>query len=171
MRLSDVVRTAFIGLGSNLDDPRAQLDRAVLALSRAGGIELAGVSSYYRSAPWGEPAQPDFINAVARVETMLTPEALLAVLQGIEAQAGRRRERRWGPRALDLDLLLHEGELRDTPLLQLPHPRMHERGFVLVPLLELAPEVVVPGLGRARDLLQQCGHAGVERLADVPASN
>lgn len=162
---------AFVGLGSNLDDPRAQLDRALVALSQTPGIELRAVSSYYRTAPWGETAQPDFLNAVAQIDTTLTAPTLLAQLIRIEATAGRTREQRWGPRTLDLDLLLHGDTVCDTGQLQLPHPRMHERAFVLAPLAELAPDLVLAPHGRVTELLAQLGAAGVQRDGDTPRTS
>ena len=157
---------AFVGLGSNLDDPRLQLDRAVVALSQTCGIELQRVSSYYRTKPWGEIAQPDFLNAVAQIDTTLTAPMLLAQLVHIEAAAGRTREQRWGPRTLDLDLLLYGDMACDTTQLQLPHPRMQERAFVLAPLAELAPDLVLGQHGRVAELLAQLGSAGVQRESD-----
>lgn len=160
------VTRAFIGLGSNLDDPRLQLDRALVALSQTPGIELREVSSCYRTAPWGETAQPDFLNAVAQIDTTLTAPMLLAHLVGIEAGAGRTRAQRWGPRTLDLDLLLYGNVACDTAQLQLPHPRMHERAFVLAPLAELAPDLVLGPHGRVAELLARLGTAGVQRDGD-----
>ncbi len=161
--MTDMV-AAFIGLGSNLNDPQAQLDRAVAILSRTHGIEVRQVSSYYCTRPWGDTAQPDFINAVMQVETHLAADVLMDTLIQIEVEAGRVRERRWGPRTLDLDLLLYGDTVRDTPQLQLPHPRMHERRFVLEPLAELAPTLMIPGHGRVDELLAQLAGDGVQRL-------
>lgn len=158
---------AFIGLGSNLADPVAQLQRAVTGLANTARVTVCRVSSLYRTAPWGETGQPDFINAVVEIETDLEAEALLAELIRLERQAGRTRERRWGPRTLDLDLLLH-GETQNTQAhLQLPHPRMHERAFVLAPLAELAPDLVLGDHGPISDLLAHLGLDGVQRLASV----
>lgn len=160
---------AFIGLGSNLDDPQAQLDRAVATLARTDGIHVRQTSSYYRTAPWGDAAQPDFINAVVQIDTTLTADALLTELVRIETEAGRIRERRWGPRTLDLDLLLYGDAVCDTTQLQLPHPRMHERRFVLEPLAELAPQLSIGGRGRVDELLAQLADAGVQRLG-IPSN-
>ena len=161
---------AYIGLGSNLDDPRAQLDRAVAALAATPGIALLRVSAHYRSAPWGLAEQPEFVNAVVEVDTTLDPAALLAALLAIEQAAGRVREVRWGPRVLDLDLLTF-GEMRlDTAQLQLPHPRMHERAFVLVPLAELVPDFVLGDHGRVADVLERIGREGVHALPARPTS-
>lgn len=144
---------AFIGLGSNLDDPAAQLLRGFAALSALDGCVLLARSSLYRSAPVGYAAQPDFVNAAALVATTLPPRRLLAALHAIEAAHGRRREFRNGPRTLDLDLLLYGGTTMDAPDLVLPHPAAHLRAFVLEPLLEIAPGCVIPGRGAARACL------------------
>lgn len=165
--MNDMV-TAFIGLGSNLDDPHAQLDRAVVNLARTHGIQVQKTSSYYRTAPWGDAEQPDFINAVVQIDTTLSADALLTELVRIEIAAGRVRARRWGPRTLDLDLLLYGDAVCDTGRLQLPHPRMHERRFVLEPLAELAPQVSIGARGRVGDLLAQLAKAGVQRLDPRP---
>ncbi|MFC3854072.1 2-amino-4-hydroxy-6-hydroxymethyldihydropteridine diphosphokinase [Salinispirillum marinum] len=133
---------AFIGLGSNMDDPIAQLDKAIDALQRTEGVSLVAVSGYYRSQPIGPQDQDDFINAVVDISTNLEPEALLSVLQTIEQAQGRIRDRHWGPRTLDLDLLYYEGETRQSEMLTLPHPRITERAFVLIPLYDLAPDLV-----------------------------
>jgi len=144
---------AFIGLGSNLDDPAEQLLRAFSELSAQEGIVLLARSSLYRSAPVGFAAQPDFVNAAALVATTLPPRRLLGVLHAIEAAHGRRREFMNGPRSLDLDLLLYGEEISASAELVLPHPAAHLRAFVLEPLLELAPDCIIPGRGPARDCL------------------
>ena len=130
---------AFIGVGANLGDRWATMRRAMAALAREPGIKAVEASAVYETAPVGVVDQPEFLNLVLGVETTLTPEELLAVLHKLEKAAGRQRERevRWGPRTLDLDLLLYEGETRAGPELTLPHPRMWERAFVTVPLREL----------------------------------
>ena len=155
---------AFVGLGSNLDDPAAQLRRAFAALEAIEGVHAVRRSRLYRTPPWGRVDQPDFVNAVAELDTTLSPHALLLELQGLEARFGRARREHWGPRVLDLDLLLHgDGEIRDAGL-QLPHPRLHERAFVLVPLADLAPDLHVPGRGSVSALLAGVDRAGVEAL-------
>ena len=159
---------AYIGLGSNLDEPRAQLDRAVVALRQTPGVNVRRVSSIYRTAPWGDTDQPAFLNAVVHIDTSLSPMQLLTELRRIEAAAGRRRVRRWGPRTLDLDLLIFDGTVSDTEELQLPHPRMHARAFVLVPLAELAPGLSLGAHGTVTEALARIGSAGVERLALNP---
>jgi 2-amino-4-hydroxy-6-hydroxymethyldihydropteridine diphosphokinase len=135
------VTVAYVGIGSNLDGPRSQVLAAFEELGQLPHTHVVKRSSLYRSAPVGYAAQPDFVNAVARLETGLAAERLLAELQAIEARHGRRRGFRDAPRTLDLDILLY-GELAlRTPELEIPHPRMHERAFVLEPLLEIAPEL------------------------------
>lgn len=132
---------AWVGLGANLGDARAALAAAVRALAQLPGTRLHQVSSLYTSAPV-DAAGPDYLNAVARLDTTLAPLALLHALQAIENAAGRERPYRNAPRTLDLDLLLYAGQRLDTPALQLPHPRMQERAFVLLPLAEISPEQV-----------------------------
>lgn len=137
----------FIGLGSNLEHPLVQLDQAISALQGAYGISLLAVSGYYETAPIGGPEQPPFINAVAECSTHLAPLDLLHRLQAIETRQGRVRDEHWGPRTLDLDLLLFAQISMATPELTLPHPRITERAFVLVPLADLAPDLQVLGQG------------------------
>lgn len=145
---------AYVGLGSNLDDPTAQLRAALHDLAALDGVTIVGTSQFFRTPPWGMTDQPDFINAVAHVRTRLTPALLLAELLALERRAGRSRSaERWGPRRLDLDLLLYDGWVSDDPAVQVPHPRMTSRAFVMVPLAELAPDLVVPGHGRVDALL------------------
>ncbi len=156
---------AWIGLGSNLSRPRSQLERAFEALSSLPGTRLAARSALYASPPMGPPDQPDYLNAVARLETDLEPLALLDALQAIERAQGRVRTRRWGPRTLDLDLLLYDEKVMETPRLILPHPGIADRDFVLLPLLEVDPELEIPGLGRARALLARCARRTARRLS------
>lgn len=155
---------AYVGLGSNLDDPERQLRRALEALAQLPQTRLAGCSRFYRSAPLGPQDQPDYINAVAALETTLEAEALLDALQAIESAQGRVRLRRWGPRTLDLDLLLYGDAVLATPRLTVPHPGLAERNFVLYPLADLAPEMVLPDGRALTDLLKQCDAAGLEAL-------
>jgi len=135
------VTTAYVGIGSNLKDPRAQVLQAFNELDGLPHTRVVKKSSLYRSAPIGHAAQPDFINAVAQLETGLPAEGLLAELQEIETRHGRERSFPNAPRTLDLDVLLFGNAVLDTPSLKLPHPRMHERAFVLKPLLEIAPHL------------------------------
>ncbi|HEX7047099.1 MAG TPA: 2-amino-4-hydroxy-6-hydroxymethyldihydropteridine diphosphokinase [Gammaproteobacteria bacterium] len=154
----------FLGLGSNLDEPARQLDLAFAALSALENTRLLARSPVYRSRPMGPQDQPDFLNAVAELETGLAPEDLLDRLQAIEQAQGRVRERRWGPRTLDIDILLYGDEKISTSRLIVPHPGLPERAFVLYPLAELAPELVIPGLGTVHALRQNVAGDGIERL-------
>jgi len=155
---------AYIALGSNLAQPEAQVNQAFEALARLPDSRLLARSSLYRSAPVGYADQPDFINAVARIETQLAPHDLLQSLLGIEQEFGRVREFRNAPRTLDLDLLLYDDIQFHEPGLTLPHPRMHERAFVLLPLLEIDPHCVIPGRGPACDWLAQCDDQSIIRV-------
>lgn len=137
---------AYIGLGSNLDRPAGQLDEARRRLALIEGVEITRVSSYYATAPVGVPDQPWFVNAALAVRTTLSPEALLAALMQVEQDMGRIRKQRWGPRLVDLDLLLYNSDVVNTPRLQVPHPEMAVRGFVLLPLAEIAPQAFHPVL-------------------------
>jgi 2-amino-4-hydroxy-6-hydroxymethyldihydropteridine diphosphokinase len=157
--------TAFIALGSNLGDPESKVRRGFAALAELPQTHLEAASSLYRSAPVGHADQPDFVNAVARLSTGLAPQALLAALLAIEKHFGRERSFANAPRTLDLDLLLYDAQVLSAPGLSVPHPRMHQRAFVLVPLIEIAPDCVIPGLGPAADWLTRCGGQSVSRLA------
>lgn len=156
---------AYVGIGANLQDPASQVRSALAALDTLAATRVEARSSLYRTAPVGYAAQPDFINAVARVATGLDALTLLARLLAIEQAHGRQRTRTDGPRTLDLDLLLFDDERIVSDRLIVPHPRMHERAFVLIPLIEIAADIVVPGRGSAAELLQRIGREGVERLA------
>ncbi len=151
---------AYIALGSNLDGPRRQVERALAALARLPHTCVVAHSRLYRTAPWGVVDQPDFINAVARLDTALAPHALLTALLDLEARAGRVRGVRNGPRVLDLDLLWYGGETLHLPDLEVPHPRLHERAFVLVPLADVAPDLDVPGHGCVAELLTRVDARG-----------
>lgn len=156
----------FIGLGSNLNDPQAQVLRALKALDGLPHTRVLARSSLYRSAPVGYLEQPDFINAVAQVETELAPRELLEALLALERDNGRTREFPNAPRTLDLDLLLYGDLQHHEHGLTLPHPQMHARAFVLIPLLEIAPDCVIPGIGPADEALRQCENQQLERVAD-----
>lgn len=154
----------YIGLGSNLADPVAQLHRACQALAALADSRLLTCSRLYRSRALGSVVQPDFTNAVAALETILAPLVLLDALQVIEQDQGRvRTAQRWGPRTLDLDLLLYAGQVIDLPRLQVPHPGLPERNFVLYPLHDIAPDLVIPGQGPLVALLQHCPRAGLKQ--------
>jgi len=161
------MKRAFIGLGSNLDNPREQVIAAFRELAETDGIRLLARSSLYLSEPLGPQDQPDFINAAAAIETSLDPLSLLEVLLTIEQKHARKRERHWGPRTLDLDLLLYDDERIQHPDLTVPHPAIAERSFVLLPLREIAPQLVIPGLGSVSSLLQQLGNPALEIAKDV----
>ena len=155
---------AYVGLGANLGDPRRQVEQALRELNEIPDTRLRARSSLYRSDPVGYAAQPDFVNAVAELETRLPAARLLAELQAIEARHGRSRSFANAPRTLDLDLLLFGDERIAAPELTVPHPRMHERAFVLAPLVEIAPEAAIPGLGKASELLERCASHAVQRI-------
>jgi 2-amino-4-hydroxy-6-hydroxymethyldihydropteridine diphosphokinase len=159
--------TAFVGLGSNLEDPRSQLQRAFADLDALPGTRLVARSSLYRSAPVGYLDQPDFVNAVAQLETRLTPHDLLQSLLNIEHSHGRERTFRNAPRTLDLDVLLYDDLQLHEHGLTIPHSQMHLRAFVLQPLLELAPDCVIPGVGSAEQALAACSDQMLKRMPDV----
>jgi len=160
--------TAFVGLGANLGHPVETLSEAILALGRIEGVSQLSASSLYRTAPVGPgtEGQPDYFNAVVSLQTSLSPRALLDALFELETRFGRERSVRNAARTLDLDLLLYDELVLDEAGLQLPHPRMTERAFVLFPLAELAPEALIPGLGRASELVQRVQDQGIEKLRD-----
>jgi 2-amino-4-hydroxy-6-hydroxymethyldihydropteridine diphosphokinase len=160
---------AYIGLGANLGDPRRQLREALAGLAAAEEVEVLAVSRFYLNPPLGPEDQPWYVNAVARVRTRLAPEELLRVLQRLEDAAGRVRGKRWGPRVLDLDLLLFAGEIILTPELVVPHPEMPRRAFVLAPLAEIAPDAWHPALGKsAAELLNELDAAELAVLRPDP---
>jgi 2-amino-4-hydroxy-6-hydroxymethyldihydropteridine diphosphokinase len=146
------VSSAFIGLGSNLGNPHATIELAFQALAKIENSCLVAKSSAIVTKPW-QAQGPDFVNAVAKIETELQPEALLLAMQSIELQFGRERPFKNAPRTLDLDLLLYDEVLYQSSTLTLPHPRMHQRAFVLGPLIEIAPNIAIPGHGLAKQCL------------------
>lgn len=156
---------AYIALGANLGDAEATVAAALDALAALPETRLVAASSLYRTAPIGLRNQPDFINAVAVLDVALEPQALLDALFGIEARFGRQRSIPNAPRTLDLDLLLHGDTTIVGAALTLPHPRMHERAFVLLPLLEIAPDCEIPGHGPAQALLDACRDQRIDRVA------
>jgi 2-amino-4-hydroxy-6-hydroxymethyldihydropteridine diphosphokinase len=159
------MRSVAIALGSNLGDSRSILNGAIDRLRSQPQIALIAVSSWYLTAPVGPP-QPDYLNGCATLQTSLEPLDLLTTLQAIETEFGRVREQHWGARTLDLDLLLYDDRIIDTPSLQVPHPRMTERAFVMIPLAEIAPDWIEPRSGYAiADLCDRLEYAGVERLS------
>lgn len=158
------LHTAYVGLGSNLADPAAQVVRAMAALDTLPQTRLRKQSSLYRSAPVGYLDQPDFINAVAQVETGLSARALLDALLALELECGRTREFQNAPRTLDLDVLMYDDLVHHEHGLTVPHPQMHLRAFVLQPLLEIAPDCIIPGVGKAADAMAGCAGQQLERL-------
>jgi 2-amino-4-hydroxy-6-hydroxymethyldihydropteridine diphosphokinase len=143
------VSSAYIGLGANLGNPQQTVEQAFLALTKIADTRLVAKSSTIVTKPW-QAIGPDFVNAVAKIDTELQPEALLQALLNIELQFGRERPFKNAPRTLDLDLLLYDDLVHHSSTLELPHPRMHERTFVLEPLIELAPNISIPGRGLAK---------------------
>jgi 2-amino-4-hydroxy-6-hydroxymethyldihydropteridine diphosphokinase len=159
---------AYVALGSNLGNPVHTLEDAIDEMAALRGSLLKAISSLYRTAPVGLKHQPDFINAVVAIDTRLAPRELLAELFALEARFGRVREPgsiRNAPRTLDLDLLLYGETVQDDPELTLPHPRMHERAFVLAPLVEIAPNLIIPGHGTVGELLAACADQRIHPLA------
>ncbi len=160
--------TAYVALGSNLEQPAQQVTAALAALATLSHCRAVCASSLYATTPVGYADQPDFINAVARLDTTLDAFALLDALQALETRFGRVRSFRNAPRVLDLDLLLYGEHCQDHPALTLPHPRMHQRAFVLAPLAELAATLQIPGRGRVVDCLADCDQSGIRRLDILP---
>lgn len=158
---------AFVGLGSNLADPSAQLVRAFEDLDGLDGTCLLARSSLYRSAPVGYLDQPDFVNAVAKLSTKLTPQALLHAVLQIEHKHGRERTFRNAPRTLDIDVLLYDDVMLHEHGLTIPHPQMQHRAFVLLPLLEIEPTCVIAGFGAAKEAMALCQDQQVERVIDA----
>ena len=156
---------AFVGVGSNLEEPVRQVEQALTELGGLPHSRVVRRSSLYRSAPLGYAAQPDFVNAVAQLETGMPAERLLGELQAIESRHGRQRSFANAPRTLDLDVLLYGNLTMKTEKLQIPHPRMHQRAFVLRPLLEISPEAAIPGIGAAKDALESVAGQAVEKIA------
>lgn len=158
--------SAFIGLGSNIAEPLVQVRQAVQAIDQFPDTRVLARSAMYSSAPVGYLEQPDFINAVIKVETALTPFALLHALLDLERKQGRTREFLNSPRTLDLDVLLYDDLQHHEHGLTVPHPQMHKRAFVLLPLLEIAPDCLIPGVGSAKIAMQHCVDQQLERLPD-----
>ena len=160
-------RRAYIGLGANLQDPPAQLREALRLIGARPGLRIVATSSFYRSAPLGPPGpagQPDYCNAACAVDTDLNPDGLLTHLHDVERRMGRERPpERWAPRLIDLDLLHYERVTMKTSRITLPHPEMHKRNFVLVPLAEIAPELELPGLGIVSELARIAGNDGLAK--------
>ena len=165
----DVGQRCFIALGANLGDPVLTVQAAIHALRELPQTEFVAASSLYRTAPVGLRHQPDFINAVVELIAVTPAPTFLESLFEIEARFGRRRSVKNAPRTLDLDLLLYGDEVRNDPQLTLPHPRLHERAFVLAPLAEIAPRLTIPGRGPVKRLLAGCAEQKVEKLLPLVA--
>jgi 2-amino-4-hydroxy-6-hydroxymethyldihydropteridine diphosphokinase len=163
--------TAFVALGGNIGDPPAQIRSALRALAELPETRLVSRSSFYRNPPEGGVDQPEFVNAVAGIETRLAPRKLLDHLLEIERAHGRNRDYPKAPRTLDLDILLYGGQVVQEPGLTIPHPRIPERAFVLVPLTEIAPDIEVPGRGRVADLLRNVSASGMIKLPETVMGN
>ena len=161
MRSSGRVADVLLGFGGNLGDATAAIEAALRRLE-AGGVRITARSPFYRTPAWGKTDQPDFVNACAAGETALAPRGLLDAIQRIEAQLGRERRERWGPRVIDIDILAYDDRVIDEPGLTIPHPRLTERAFVLVPLLDIAPDRVIAGRS-VRDWAAGVDGGGIER--------
>jgi len=169
--VSTIWQPAYIGIGSNLSDPRAQVLGALERIAEIEGVQLVRRSQLYESPPLGPADQPDFVNAVAGVLTRLAPRELLTALQAVERAAGRpEKHERWGPRILDLDLLVYGRERWSDATLTLPHPGIVERSFVLYPLADVAPDLDVPGVGRVADLKRQVSAQSIRLLSAAQAA-
>jgi 2-amino-4-hydroxy-6-hydroxymethyldihydropteridine diphosphokinase len=156
-------RRVVLAIGANLGDRLDTLQACVNAIGRLPDTEVLAISPVYQTAPVGGPPQPDYLNAVLTASTGLSPRELLAAAHGIEAEFGRVREVRFGPRTLDVDIISYSGEVSGDPVLTLPHPRAHERAFVLAPWLDVDPDATLPGRGPVRDLLAGLGVGGIRR--------
>jgi 2-amino-4-hydroxy-6-hydroxymethyldihydropteridine diphosphokinase len=156
---------AVLGLGGNIGDTRSLMAAAIECLARNPEIELQAVSALYHTPPWGKTDQPPFLNAAVKIETELSPQALLRTVLGVEQQLGRERAERWGPRTIDIDILLYGVIAIDEPGLRIPHPRLKERAFALAPLVDVFPDAEMSGR-RAKDWLADSDRAGMERLAE-----
>jgi 2-amino-4-hydroxy-6-hydroxymethyldihydropteridine diphosphokinase len=160
-------RSVVLALGGNLGDSREILAGAVDAIKRIEGVLVERVSPVYETVPVGGPPQPDYLNAVLLARTTLPPRDLLDRLHEVEAEFDRVRQVRWGPRTLDIDIITVEGERSDDPDLTLPHPRAHERAFVLAPWHDVDPDAVLPGHGKVADLLKSTDQAGIRPARDL----
>ena len=156
---------AVLGLGGNIGDPRSLMASAIERLSRHPGKEVNAVSALYHTPPWGKTDQPAFLNAAVRISTHLSPHALLKAVLELEQTLGRRRAERWGPRTIDIDILVYGSEALDDADLQVPHPRLKERSFALAPLVDVMPEADIERRP-AKDWLGETDRAGMQRVAE-----
>lgn len=157
--------TAVLGLGGNIGDPRSRMAAAIGRLADNPAIRVEAVSALYKTPPWGKTDQPAFLNAAIRIETGLTPRALLETILDVERRLGRDRGERWGPRTVDIDILLYGAQAIDEPGLHVPHPRLHERAFALAPLADVMAEASFGGLSAA-EWLARADKAGIARVAE-----
>lgn len=158
--------TAYLGLGANLGDREANIDKSLVELARQGDCKLIKTSSLYETDPVGISEQPDFLNAVAEIETEMTPKELLAAIKEVERRLGRERTVKWGPRIIDIDVLLYGDQCLSEDNLEIPHPEMNKRAFVLTPLEEIAPLVKHPKLGlTVRQMSAEVGSEGVRKVS------
>lgn len=164
MTMRPVWRPAYVAVGSNLNQPRERVLEAFDALAALRATRLELRSRLYRTAPMGPQDQPEFVNAAAGLLTRLSARELLEELLAVEGAMGRRRQERWGPRVIDLDLVWMTGAAVDEPGLKVPHPGVSERNFVLYPLCDIAPALAIPGHGRVADLMSKAGEAGISVL-------
>lgn len=158
------MKEAYVALGSNIEGPIAQIEQAMLGLSEIPQTTILVKSSLYRTPPWGKTDQPEFINAVVKIKTQCSAHELLSYLQAIEKNQKKKKTEQWGPRTIDCDLILYGNEVMESATLTLPHPRMLSRGFVLVPLAEIAPTLIFPSGKSIAELLVQCDCVGIEKL-------
>lgn len=156
---------AVLGLGGNIGDPRKAMAKAIAALATNASIDVTAVSALYSTPPWGKTDQPPFLNAAARIETRLTPRGLLETLLSVERLLGRERGERWGPRTIDIDILLFGRQTVDEPGLRVPHPRLAERAFALAPLVDVLPDAAFAGRS-ATEWLSLSDRSGVSRVAE-----
>ena len=163
--------SCYIGLGSNIEGPRDQVIQAISELAELPSSTLLKTSSLYQSAPLGPQDQPDFINAVAELETSLSVQKLLSYLQEIESNHHRSREIHWGPRTLDLDILLYDAIEIDNADLKIPHPEIRNRNFVLIPLYEIAAELTIAGMGKLAELVRQIDQSGLDKIQVTESDN
>ena len=165
--MTATVRSVVLALGSNLGERRDILQGAVDAIAALPEVQVMAVSPVYETVPVGGPPQPDYLNAVLIATTTLPAHAVLERCHGVEAIFGRVRDRTWGPRPLDLDIIVYGDVVSDDPELTLPHPRAHERAFVLAPWHDIDPDAEIPGWGQVSDLLAKADSAGIKRLDDT----
>ncbi|PCJ93732.1 MAG: 2-amino-4-hydroxy-6-hydroxymethyldihydropteridine diphosphokinase [Porticoccaceae bacterium] len=160
-----MTKTVYIALGSNLDNPQQQVKTAITELGNLANTKVTAISHWYRSSPMGPQNQSDYVNGVAKLCTGLNPQQLLSALQDIENRHNRERLEHWGPRTLDLDLLLYGSDVIDQQNLKVPHPGMTTRNFVLIPLADIDPQLILPNGINLKTLLENCSSEGIVRIS------